>query len=304
VFGLGHRVALQGALSSIEQDAGLIYSFPWMLSLPLETEFTGFYRRHDTLFFPVPMGYSGEFIGFGVGVGHTNVRGVSYEARFRYENVLSLSASSPEDLPATIPAKDTRSIGLAMTYDRRSGITVPTRGYHGMVSTELAGIFGASSNQFVKVLIGGGGYFDIRKTVVVGSGLRAGWVGPYGAAQGVPPQEKFFAGGPRSVRGYGYHQLVIDDAGNPRGGTVLVTAHVVEVRFPLPWWLYGAVFFDAGYVWSDFDAVAFKDLRYGAGPGLRVDTPIGLIRLDLGIKLRRREDESRVEFYLDVGEAF
>lgn len=304
VLRLGHRATMEGSLSSIEQYAGVTYLVPWLPAVPLETEINAFYRRHDTLFFPVPLGYSGEFAGFTVGLGRTMGSGLSYTGRFRYENVMNLSAPSPEALPPGVPQKNTRSIRIGLAYDRRNDIHAPSRGYYGALSTELAGIFGASGNQFVKVETGARAYVAIGERVVVASGLTAGWVGPYGQAATVPPQEKFFAGGPRSVRGYEYHQVLTDAEGNPKGGNVRLVAHVLEIRFPLIGWFSGAVFLDAGSVWPDLESIDPGDLRYGAGPGLRIATPVGLIRFDLGVKLDRERSESRVEFYLDVGQAF
>ncbi|MBD3315757.1 MAG: BamA/TamA family outer membrane protein [Chitinivibrionales bacterium] len=304
VFGLGHRASIGGGLSSLEQYAAVTYSVPWMPVIPLETEISGYYRRHDTLFFPVSLGYSGEFLGFNVAVGRRTNFGLSYKSSFRFENVLNVSSPSRNDSLSSVSVKNTRSLNVTFVYDRRNDVYMPGSGYHGTLSAELAGIFGASSNQYFKIRTGIRGYFNIREFVTLGSGLTAGWAGPYGETREVPPQEKFFAGGSRSVRGYKYHQLVTDAEGNPKGGDVLLIGHIVEIRFPLIWWFYGSVFLDAGYVWKDREDIDISDLRYGAGPGLRAVTPIGLIRFDLGFNLKPKHNEPTVQFYLDVGHAF
>lgn len=304
LFRRGHRVSLQGKLSSIEQDAMVSYATPWLFLAPLETELSGFYRRHDTLFFAPALAYTGEFAGFTAGVGQEMDYGLSYKLRFHYENVLRVSSASVDTLPKGISTKNTRSIIASTAYDRRNDIFLPTRGYYGILSTQLAGIFGKSSNQFIKVTTDQRAYASIREKVFFASGLRLGWVREYAASKRVPLQEQFFEGGPRSVRGYELDRLVFDSQGRPQGGNVAVVAHVIDVWFPLIWWIKGAAFLDAGYVWDDLSSVDPGDIRYGAGPGLRVRTPLGMIRFDAGFKLNPRKGESRVRYYFYVGEPF
>ena len=74
----------------------------------------------------------------------------------------------------------------------------------------------------------------------------------------------------------------------------------------------GAIFVEAGNVWQDSWAMRLNDLRYDAGPGLRLDTPFGLIRLDFGyqltpldgLRIDGRPQISRWRFNFGVGEAF
>jgi len=74
----------------------------------------------------------------------------------------------------------------------------------------------------------------------------------------------------------------------------------------------GVVFVDGGNVWADpwtFEAGA---LRWAAGPGLRYDTPIGPVRVDLGIQLNPIEGliingakEARTwRIHFSIGQAF
>jgi outer membrane translocation and assembly module TamA len=99
--------------------------------------------------------------------------------------------------------------------------------------------------------------------------------------------------------------------GLPIGGHSFVDFST-EVRMPLWGKLGGVIFLDGGNVWTlpwDFD---LNDLRYDAGPGLRYDTPIGPIRVDVGIQLNKipgllvnGEPEPRhYRIHFSIGQAF
>jgi outer membrane translocation and assembly module TamA len=84
------------------------------------------------------------------------------------------------------------------------------------------------------------------------------------------------------------------------------------VRFRITTRLTGAVFAEAGTVWQDAWTLRLRDLLYDAGPGLRLQTPFGVIRIDMGYQLKvlqglRIDGEpqgSRWRFNFGVGEAF
>jgi outer membrane protein insertion porin family/translocation and assembly module TamA len=137
-------------------------------------------------------------------------------------------------------------------------------------------------------------------------------------SQYVPPQERLYAGGPNSVRGFRFNELgpivyVIDTAsydivdstdGNtyyrqasgttnwravPTGGNTILVANL-EARLPSPFLrdiIRYAVFVDAGEVWNrersaDAPGRGFTRLRVTPGAGIRVSSPVGPIRIDVG----------------------
>ena len=134
-------------------------------------------------------------------------------------------------------------------------------------------------------------------------------------SQYVPPQERLYAGGPNSVRGFRFNELgplayVVDtftvfiENGDtlyranpsdalkwravPTGGNTLMVANV-EARLPspfLPELLRYAVFVDAGRVWNrdrtSSMAGGFRQIRVTPGAGFRVASPVGPIRVDVG----------------------
>jgi translocation and assembly module TamA len=96
-------------------------------------------------------------------------------------------------------------------------------------------------------------------------------------AAALPGTERFFAGGDRSVRGFGYNDLSPVDSGSAKiGGRHLFTG-TVEVIRDLPRNLGAAVFFDTG---NAFDA--FGDpLQYSVGVGIRLRLPIVTLGIDI-----------------------
>lgn len=122
------------------------------------------------------------------------------------------------------------------------------------------------------------------------------------SAQFIPVEDRFYSGGTNSIRGWGRSQLGPKrETGTPMGGKSVVEMNV-EIRRPLLWKIDGAVFVDAGNIWSKPWHYRFNELAYAAGVGLRYDTPIGPIRFDLGVPLWN--DKKRVQMFLSIGQAF
>ena len=135
---------------------------------------------------------------------------------------------------------------------------------------------------------------------------------PMGEETEIPLLKRFFLGGSNEMRGWGVYELSpLSASGEPVGGMSLLTA-TAEARFPIFNRLRGAVFVEAGNVWQDPWTMRLGDLRYDAGPGLRFDTPFGLVRFDFGYQLRPLDglridgqpQTSRWRFNFGIGEAF
>lgn len=135
--------------------------------------------------------------------------------------------------------------------------------------------------------------------------FRGGWANAY-SGQDLLRDERFFAGGEFSVRGYETESLgpqeVLGDVVRPLGGEALFILNQ-ELRFPLPLDLTGLLFFDAGQVWETTDDLD-TDLAKALGLGLRARTPVGFIRLDAGFPLDRREGDESYKLYFGFGNAF
>jgi translocation and assembly module TamA len=112
----------------------------------------------------------------------------------------------------------------------------------------------------------------------------------------LPPQLRFFAGGDQSVRGYGYQSI------GPRnsydrvigGHHLLVGSVTAEHYFTRAWGM--AAFVDAGNAFNGTD----YSPRIGAGLGLRWRSPVGMIRVDLGVPVRDAHAHG-VELHLVIG---
>ena len=159
---------------------------------------------------------------------------------------------------------------------------------------------------FLKSRVQGSTYLPLLPSKKLILALR-GVVGTLGGTglQDVPADERFYAGGGGSVRGYGYQKAgELDDDDDPTGGlsTVECTA---ELRARFTNSLGGVLFLDGGRSFADSIPQDMTDLFWGAGAGLRYFTPIGPIRLDLAFPLERRDGiDDAFQIYISIGQAF
>jgi len=117
--------------------------------------------------------------------------------------------------------------------------------------------------------------------------------------------QRLFCGGARSMRGYRRRELgPRDSAGHPLGGEAKYEASA-ELRFPIWRSLEGAAFLDSAQLWRHWDQVFTGGVEWAVGPGLAVNTPVGPLRIDYGIRLNSRNDgRSNGVFHFSVGHPY
>jgi translocation and assembly module TamA len=120
----------------------------------------------------------------------------------------------------------------------------------------------------------------------------------------LPPDQRFYAGGSGTIRGYRYQSVGPNDFpnGNPIGGTA-INAGSAEYRQRVGQNFGFALFLDGGNVSKNLNPLS-GDLRFGAGVGGRYYTPIGPIRLDIALPIQRRTGDDAFEIYIGLGQAF
>jgi outer membrane protein assembly factor BamA len=147
-------------------------------------------------------------------------------------------------------------------------------------------------------------FVPIGHGIVVASAARLGLARTY-RGETLIPSERFFAGGATSVRGYredslGPRSFVFDDA---EGGAASLIANA-ETRFPIYRWLRGVGFVDLGNVYPTVADLFHTTVQIGTGAGVRVNTPVGLIRLDFGVPVNPRPFDPRWTVQFGLGHAF
>ena len=80
--------------------------------------------------------------------------------------------------------------------------------------------------------------------------------------------------------------------------------NVGEVRRAIYKFIGAVAFIDVGQVWGSPADVHLKDIRISIGPGLRVNTPLGMARLDYGFTFFPRPGEASGKLYFAMGQAF
>jgi outer membrane protein insertion porin family/translocation and assembly module TamA len=128
------------------------------------------------------------------------------------------------------------------------------------------------------------GYLPIGSRFVLANRARSGTIAGPSAAL-IPFYKRYFVGGSTSVRGWGRYQVSpLTPAGNPIGGRTMLELSS-EARFGIRGKLGGVLFVDGGNSWNDPWSVRFSQMRWAVGPGIRYDTPIGPVRVDLGFQV-------------------
>ncbi len=199
------------------------------------------------------------------------------------------------------------STPVKLAWDRRDNLLDPSQGWYmnlmgsGIVDTLGTGVwFGKFSGQYRLYYP----LLDPPHALVLAGRLGAGTISGT-AREAVPADERFFVGGGGSLRGYGYQMAGEVDANHkPLGGRSMLEFST-EVRWQTSESFGLVTFLDGGRSFAGNMPDVNETLLLGAGGGIRYKTPIGPLRLDVGVPLQRRPGiDDPYQIYVSVGQAF
>jgi outer membrane protein insertion porin family len=306
VFGSLNRFSLEGFVSQRSYGGVATLADPWLFGQDLTGRVTAFALRRELPAFRAIQ--YGALLGLAGRDSDRNLTGwgIDYERRTTTDAVIFSGNESD--------ALEDYTIGMLSFYqqlDRRNNVLAPMSGYNlrydaGVASEALLG-----DVSFFRLTAQATWYLPLREILperpfvpVVVLNHRAGVILPYSDTSEVPVPERFFLGGPDSVRSFQLDGMAPrDDEGVPTGGQAFFLANI-ELQWPIWQGIFVAVFTDVGNLAPDLDAMAWDQTRIAPGAGLRLYTPLGALRLDYGLNLVRHDGDPFGNWQFGVGFTF
>jgi outer membrane protein insertion porin family len=192
----------------------------------------------------------------------------------------------------------------SLVFDTRDNPLLTRKGQRVTLSPTLTGGFLGGDTQVYGLDLEGSQYFHLPWDTILLINGEIATVSQWGAGTDVPIYERLFLGGSNNLRGFPFREVgPKDENGEPEGGQSMART-TIEWTFPIIEKARGAVFYDMGFVNSDAWSFGFNNMASDIGVGLRLDLPIGPLRLDYGYPIMRDGYHGGGHFNFNVGYQF
>jgi outer membrane protein insertion porin family len=312
LFGRGQILQLRGEIGAVTTRYTLSFTEPWLFDIPLMAG-GDIYNQEKDYKDSSDVLYTRDSIGFKIRGSYPVFDYTRAKLVYNYDvSDISIPEEQIDDVPDGVRElkgrNTTNSITGILSYDTRDRIFSTTKGSSHSVSIEYAGFGGDIA--FTRYLGKTSWYFPIFLGTV---GLLHGETGYVeGNSNGMLPEyERFFLGGDRSLRGFGWRDVgpIGKNSSNEEvhiGGNKYIQFNV-EYLIPLVEkagiWVYP--FYDTGNAWAEGDPIELSNLRESAGFGIKWLSPLGPIRLEYGWVLDPEPTDSKNGGLLfNIGSAF
>ena len=323
--GGGQKLRLRATVGIERQDYELMLIEPWFLDRKLQLSFDLFY--HDFAFLSPNDIYTesrgGGKVGLERALGSDFLRGgityaledvgIALASGARQYPVFSFQESNvPTDILNEVGHHLMSTAGTLLAYDTRNSVQLPNKGQRTELIAQLTGGPLGGTFSFYRLELHSAHYFrGLRPGHVLELGFRTGVVDEFAQGSDVPFFERYYLGGLTSLRGYKYRYISPRQVPNipdnePIGGDtywfgtaeysipIYEAERGVGVRF--------ALFYDIGSVGANPYNMNFSGYSDNWGIGLRINLPIGPLRLDYGIPIHHDQySSSSGRFQFGVG---
>lgn len=320
ISGTGHRFGVSGRGSFIEQRLSTDYLIPYVFNSRSSYVVTAFgQHRLEPSFELFQSGFNNSLI---YQLDRVKTASASYEFSINEE----ISRNADAALPDTVLNYNVSSLSLSGYYSQ--GLSREPRGWVIQPFIEFSGTFGESSFTFQKALLDVRRYTNLTNSLTIATRVNSGVIF-YDQDKSLPSNIRLFTGGTNSVRGWNRQELGpsrarFDESGDfdgyvPVGGRTMLTFNL-ELRQQLTGFINNlglAAFLDGGQVWDNVNSVEERPIQFGAGGGIRYQSPIGPVRVDVGYKLNPTDEDlniyegqdygnawSRIGIHFSIGQAF
>lgn len=296
-LGRGWEAAVRVRVGGRSLQGIISFTEPWLFDRPLAAGFDLFNTRREFV------EYDYDSLGGGLRLSYPFAEYWRWHLGYRLtrDRISDVVDEASRALKEEEGTRVTSLVSGSLVRDSRDNILTPTRGGTVTLGLDVAGLGGDS--QYVKTI----GSLSHFRPIWLGHVLSARVEAGYGFGWGdepLPLFERFYLGGPSTIRGVKFRRISpVDETGTRIGGTSELLGNL-EYIVPLPFNIRLAAFFDIGNVYGFGTRFDPTDTREAAGAGFRWLSPFGPIRVDYGINLDRRRGEDFGALHFSVGSPF
>ena len=300
-LGRGWIASVRIAGGATVQNGTISFTEPWLFDRPLAAGFDLFNNRR------IFTDYTVNSLGADIRLGHPIGDYSRWNAIYRLsqDTISDVADAASVNLLDQQGTHLTSLVGMSLSRDTRDNIFETTRGSTASIGLDVAGIgFG---EQWFRTQASTTYFLPAWRDHVLGFRLSGAYSLGWGDKP-VPLFERFFLGGPNSIRSFKAQEVSPRDSSGTRiGGNIQLLGNI-EYTIPVFFGIRAAFFLDAGNVWGPDISGGQKfdptDLHYAGGAGLRWVSPFGPIRIDYGVNLNPAAGEKFGNFHFSVGSAF
>jgi len=291
--GKGELFSTTAKLSAFDMRLGASYLFPYVYNTKSSITIAPFVQRRIERAYSIDTGGIRNSFGYNYSTAVTGT--------FSYDFTLNQEFDVQEDENGNSLVSPDSILNYNISsfkFNLYASKGLP-RGGNGFVIQpflELSGLFNEATFSFQKASVDIRGYKKLNKSLVLASRVSGGSI-YYAKQDSLPADIRFYNGGSSEVRGWGRQELgpkeaVFDTLGSftgyvPTGGKATFSFNV-ELRQKIDRFIKGlslAAFLDGGQVWQSIRTMENRPIQYGVGGGIRYNSPIGPIRIDVGYKV-------------------
>lgn len=306
--GAGQRFRIRGQYGIQRQDFVIAFTEPWFLGYRLSFGVEGFYRSASFLSEVYEQSNAGVALQLRKAI--TGFLSIDGEYRLERVRIFDVDTGDVGQVIEDAAGNYNRSaLTGALVWDSRDNLFLPRRGTLGRLTGFVAGGFLGGDVQDYGITLEGQQYFSLPfDTILSFRGQIAvvdTWGGSDNDGRGVPLFDRLYLGGANNMRGFDFRDVgPKDEFGNPIGGNSLAFGSV-EFSFPIITRIRGSLFSDWGFVNPGTGDFSTTNLNADIGIGLRVELPIGPVRVDYGIPvLSDQYNDSTGKFNFNIGYQF
>jgi len=307
LFGTGKRISFNAQIGGVTQLFFINYQDPHLFGSDWTMDAVIF--RTNRRF----RDFNRKSFGGSVTIGRKLWRQLFGTVTYRLENLDIGDINDEARLILTKGNRTISSLGIGFRWDTRNNLLDPSRGNLTRTNLEFAGTPFGGNTDFIKYTISSRQWVPFYMGTVFSFRGRYGLVNFRNNGSDLVVGERFFLGGPNSLRGFGFRRV------GPRvptadgdfviiGGVqeLLATADFVFPILPKAG-LRGVLFFDTGNAFNDGEDLTINpsDLRSDVGFGVRWISPLGPLRLEVGFPISKKlPNENSFEIQFTVGTLF
>jgi outer membrane protein insertion porin family len=202
-------------------------------------------------------------------------------------DIYNVSSSASAAIQSQKGSSVESEIFTSLVFDRRDNPLLTRRGQRVSLSPYIAGGFLGGDTQIYGWDLEASQYFHFKWDTILLINGEIATVSKWGSGTEVPIFSRLYLGGSNNLRGFDFRDVGPHDInGEPLGGNSMART-TVEFTVPIIAKARAAIFYDTGFVNSDSWSFGFNDIASDIGVGVRLDLPIGPLRIDYGFPLQK-----------------